>query len=49
VDPQKRNVIVHMLQDEDYTPRIYEFDAEIPIGISDGKCSIDFSRISKRL
>ena len=49
VDPQKRNVIVHMLQDEDYTPRIYGFDAEIPIGISEGKCSIDFSRINKRL
>lgn len=49
VDPKNRNVIVHMLQEEDYTPTIYGFDSVIPIGISEGKCSIDFSRVAKRL
>ena len=49
VDPQNQNVIVHMLQEEDYPPRIYGFDQVIPIGISEGKCSIDFSRVVKRL
>ena len=49
VDPEYRNVIVHMLQEENYTPRIYGFDATIPIGISEGRCSIDFSRVAKCL
>ena len=49
IDPKKRIVIVHMLQEEDYAPVIYGFDAVIPIGISEGKCSIDFSRVARRL
>ncbi len=49
VDPDHRSVTVHMLQDEDYFPRNYDFEDKIPIGISNGACSIDFSRISDRL
>ena len=43
VDPKNQVVIVHRLEDDDYKPEIYGFDATIPIGISGGKCSIDFS------
>ena len=49
VDPDHHAVTVHMLQDEDYYPRIYGFESEIPVGISGGECSIDFSRVAKRL
>ena len=49
VDPKNRTVIVHHLEDEDYKPEIYGFEATIPIGISGGKCSIDFSRVLRRL
>ena len=49
VDPKFRTVTVHHFESEDYHPLQYGFDAEIPIAISDGKCSIDFSRISKRI
>ena len=49
VDPKNRTVIVHRLQEEDYKPEIYDFEAVIPIGISEGKCSIDFSRVARRL
>ncbi len=49
IDPKFRTVTVHMLQEEDYQPATYDFESVIPIGISDGACSIDFSRVSKRL
>ena len=49
VDPKNKTVIVHRLEDDDYKPEIYGFDAVIPIGISGGKCSIDFSRVERRL
>ena len=49
VDHKNKTVIVHRLEDEDYKPEIYGFDAVIPVGISGGKCSIDFSRVLRRL
>jgi len=49
VDPKNKTVTVHMLQDEEYSPKSYGFDSVIPIGISGGKCSIDFSRVDKRI
>ena len=49
VDPKYKTVTVHLLQDEDYHPVIYPFNAVIPVGISEGKCSIDFSGISERI
>ena len=45
VDPKHRIVYVHQFSDEDYAPKQYAFDAEIPVGISGGKCSIDFSKV----
>ena len=49
VDSKTKTVIVHRLEAENYRPEIYGFDAVIPVGISGGKCSIDFSRVTRRL
>ena len=47
VDPSKQSVTVHYFEEEEYEPRKYDFDAEIPVNISQGKCSIDFSRVGR--
>lgn len=49
VDPDKPVVLVYDLEKEDYYPRKYGFEDTIPIGISGGECSIDFSRIYRRI
>ena len=49
VDPKHRAVTVHFFDEEDYDPKKYDFHAEIPVGISGGTCSIDFSRIAERI
>ena len=48
VDPKHRTVTVHFF-DEDYAPETYSFDDTIPVRISGGECSIDFSRIKEHL
>ena len=48
VDPKYRTVTVHCFREEEYTPRKYEFESQIPVGISNGTCTIDFSRVGKR-
>lgn len=48
VDPKFRTVTVHCFKAENYLPEKYPFEAEIPVGISEGKCSIDFSRVGRR-
>ena len=44
VDPDKKQVVVYDFQKEDY-PVIYGFGGEIPVGIFDGECQIDFAEI----
>ena len=48
VDPENEKVMVYVFE-EDVLPTQYSFDDTIPIGISGGECSIDFSKIKKRL
>jgi len=48
VDYEKRKVIVWSFGD-DPDVFLYGFDAEVPVGISDGKCRIDFTEIVRRL
>ena len=48
VDLKNEKVVVYCF-DEDMLPAVYSFDDLIPVGISGGKCSIDFSKISKRI
>lgn len=49
VDPKNKKITAHRFFDEEYDPVSYSFDDVIPVGISEGKCAIDFSRINKRL
>ena len=48
VDLKNEKVMVYMFE-EDPLPTQYSFDDEIPVGISGGKCSIDFGSIKIRL
>ena len=48
VDTDNEKVMVYMFE-KDYLPTQYTFDDMIPIGISNGECSIDFSRIKDRM
>ena len=49
IDAKFRRVTVHCFEREDYAPEQYGFTDEIPVGISEGNCSIDFSRVLKYL
>ena len=49
VDPEHEKIMVYDLRNDDYYPKTYDFDAVIPISISDGACSIDFSRVNRAL
>ena len=49
VDIEHRIITVHVFQDEDYCPERYDFSDTVPIRISEGRCSIDFSIILDRL
>jgi Uma2 family endonuclease len=49
VDPDHDTVLVYDLRSDDFYPEKYDFDSVIPIHISEGKCSIDFSRVSSAL
>ncbi len=44
VDPEKLKVIVYDLEHDDL-PVVYEFSDTVPVGISGGKCVVDFARI----
>ena len=49
VDPDHETVLVYYFQDDNFYPEKYDFDAVIPIHISEGQCSIDFSRVNRAL
>ncbi len=49
VDPRDRKVLVYLFDGEDDFPTIYSFEDVIPIGISEGRCSIDFARVNAQL
>ena len=49
VDPERELVLVYDLKNDPFSPAQYLFDSKIPIGISEGKCAIDFSVIAKKI
>ena len=49
VDPQNRVVLTYDFKDDTLIPKKYTFEDEIPVAISDGNCTIDFSRVSRRM
>ena len=48
VDPDRRKIIVHLFG-EDPDICLYGFDDQVPVGIYDGKCVIDFKEISEQI
>ena len=49
VDPDHETVLVYDFREDNFYPEKYDFDSVIPIHISDGQCSIDFSRVNRAL
>ena len=49
IDPEHDTVLVYDFREDNYYPEKYDFDSVIPIHISDGTCSIDFSRVNRAL
>ena len=48
VDIENKAVTVYMFEEENW-PRHYTFDDKVPVGISDFKCEIDFTRVYDQL
>ncbi len=49
VDPDHERVLVYDFRTDSFYPDQYDFESLIPIHISDGLCSIDFSIVSRAL
>ena len=49
IDPENETVLVYDFQEGSLYPEKYAFDSLIPIHLSGGECSIDFSRINRAL
>ena len=52
VDPKKERVLVYQFgedPEEALDPTVYSFHEKIPVGISDGHCTVDFAKIKARL
>ena len=49
VDPKKEEVLVYDFSKDDLQPEKYSFTDKIPIHLSDGECSIDFSLVKDAL
>ena len=49
VDPDHETILVYDFREDNFYPEKYDFDSVIPIHISDGQCSIDFSRVNRAL
>ena len=48
VDPKYRKVTVYLYEDEERIVQ-YDFEAKVPVGISKGKCAVDFSLVAKKV
>ena len=49
VSPEKRGVEVYLFERNTEEPERYTFDDKVPVHISDGRCSIDFADIHRKL
>ena len=46
VDPEQRQVIVYLFEEQQiYSQMIYDFGEQVPVGIFDGECQVDFEEI----
>ena len=48
VDIENRRVLVYLFKNENW-PDIYSFDDRVPVGVSDGLCEIDFTKVEKEI
>ena len=48
VDPENKKVLVYLFGDKNLF-MTYDFSDRVPVGISDGKCEIDFSEVEKMM
>ena len=48
IDPKNERVTVYIFDDDDIT-YLYTFNDKVPVGISNGECEVDFSKIKDRL
>jgi Uma2 family endonuclease len=48
VDIENRRVLVYLFKNENW-PDIYSFDDRVPVGISEGLCEIDFTKVEKEI
>jgi len=48
IDPTKKCIVVYHFEKQEYT-QIYSFDSSVPVGIYDGKISVDFEAIRQEL
>ena len=48
VDPDKKTVTVYDFRSEDW-PEIYGFGDKVPVAISEGRCSVDFNMVEKKI
>ena len=52
IDPKKLEILVHQFPEEETTlpfPEKYTFEDKVPLGISEGKCTIDFPRLQEEI
>ena len=50
VDPEYKKVIVYLFPEKDKMDTfIYSFEDEVPVGISEGRCKVDFRKVFKRV
>ena len=46
VDPEQRQVIVYLFEEQQiHSQMIYDFGEQVPVGIFDGECQVDFEEI----
>ena len=48
VDPDQLKVLVYNLEDNSF-PTIYGFQEKVPVGITEGKCAVDFSEVYEEI
>lgn len=48
VDPDKQKIVVYDWDNSD-NPKVYGFDAKVPVGIFGGECEVDFSEIYEEI
>ncbi len=49
IDPRNKEIYVYDFTRTDFKPEVYPFDSVIPIHLSGDACTIDFSRINKKI